>query len=397
VADVSFGAFAGIRNTVPAERLESADLTAAVNVDIDNGGRAQRRPGTEMRLPGPAHSLWSQGEHCLFVRGDTLHRLHLDYAMSILATGLTPDLPMNYQEVNGRVYWSNGVETGVVAEEGSRSWGIPVPDLPDVSPIRGTLSAGQYQLALTYLRSDGQESGTGMAAQLTLAEAGGVRVLWDTPQDPTIIEVAVYITEPNGKVLYQAGIGDVGDRGADITSIRLSLPCDTQWLDAPPAGQCLAYHRGRILIAVGAHLFTTTALGYEYVDMRDYLAIDDTTIRFLAGVEHGIYVGTEKNVYFLAGDRLEDMTMKVAVEGAAVARSVVYADGFAATGNAALAGQQVVLFACAAGVCMGTVDGTIVNITGERYRFTSAPTGAAALRQSDALSMYMLFMPEANP
>jgi hypothetical protein len=390
---VKFGNFAGLRNTVPPERVEAADLVAAVNVDLDNGGRALRRPGTEMRLPGPSHSIWSNGEHCLFVRDSTLHRLHPDYNMSIVATGLTPDLPMNYVDMNGRVYWSNGAQTGVVTVEGSRSWGMPVPNLPSLAAIGGTLSAGQYQLALTYLRSDGQESGTGMAAQITLPDAGGVRVGWEIPQDPTITEVAVYITEPNGKVLYQAGIGDVGDGGADVTSIRLSLPCETQWLDAPPAGQCLSAHRGRILIAVGAHLFATTALGYEYVDQRDYIAIDDTTIRFVAGVEHGIYVGTEKNVYFLAGDRLEEMTMKTAIEGAAVARSLVYADGFAATGNAALSGQQVVLFTCAQGVCMGTGDGTVINVTGERYRFDTGAIGAATLRQSDSLSQYVVFMP----
>lgn len=394
---MTFGAFAGLRNTIPAERLEPGDLTAAVNVDIDNGGRAQRRPGTELRAAGPSHSLWSHGDNCLFVRGDTLHRLHLDYNMSIVATGLTPDMPMSYVDVNGRVYWTNGVETGVVTSEGNRSWGIPIPDLPVLSPITGTLAAGQYQLALTYLRSDGQESGAGMAAQIVLGEAAGVRVGWPIPQDPTIVEVGVYITEPNGKVLYQAGIGDVGDGGADITSIHLSLPCDTQWYDAPPAGQCLSYHRGRILIACGAHLFATTALGYEYVDQRDYVAVDDTTIRFVGGVEHGIYIGTEKNVYFLAGDRLEEMTIKTVAEGAAVARSLVHADGFATTGNASMAGQQVVLFTCAAGVCMGTGDGTVINLTGERYRFEAGPLGAAALRQGDALSQYLLFMPVQSP
>lgn len=393
MADVKFGAFAGIRNTVPGERLTPEDLSAALNVDIDNGGRVSRRPGHELRMAGPSHSLWSHGANCLFVRGDILHRLHQDYASSIVATGLTLDLPMSYIDVNGRVYWTNGAETGVLAEDGNRSWGIAVPPLPGLAALSGSMDAGQYQVALTYLRRDGQESGTGMAALINLPEAGGVRVTWAIPADPTLTEVAVYITEPNGKVLYQAGIGDIEDGGADLSSIRLSLPCDTQWLDAPPAGQCLSFHRGRILIASGAHLFATTALGYEYVDQRDYVAVDDSTIRFVAGVEHGIFVGTENKVYFLSGDRLEEMTMKTVVEGAGVARSLVHTDGFAATGNAALAGQQVVLFATALGVCMGTADGTVVNLTGERYSFPVAPSGAACMRQEDALSQYLLFMP----
>jgi hypothetical protein len=391
--DVTFGTFAGLHNTIPAERLKPADLVAAVNVDIDNGGRAQRRPGIELRRAGASHSLWSHGSNCLFVQGDTLYRLHQDYASSIVATGLTPDLLMNYIDVNGRVYWSNGFETGVLTEEGSRSWGMTVPDLPRLTPIPGLLPAGQYQVVVTYVRADGQESGTGMAAQIQLAADSGVRVDWPIPNDPTIVQVSVYITEPNGKVLYRAGTGDVDDGGGDVTSVHLSLPCDTQWLDAPPPGQCLSYHRGRILIASGAHLYATTALGYEYVDLRDYLAIDDTLIRFVGGVEHGIFVGTEQNVYFLAGDRLDDMTMKVVAEGAAVARSLVHTDGFAATGNANLSGQQVVLFTCAAGVCMGLGDGSVVNVTGERFSFPTAPLGAAALRQDDALAQYLLFMP----
>lgn len=393
MADVKFGAFKGLRNSVPPERLEPSDLLDAVNVDIDNSGRIARRPGVMLLSAGDAHSLWSHGQTCLFVRGSILHRLHQDYASSIVASGLTPDLPMNYVEVNGRVYWSNGVQTGVIDELGARSWGIPVPDMPGAVPIAGQLAAGQYQVAVTYLREDGQESGTGMAALIQLGEGSGVHVSWDDPSDMTLTEAAVYITEPNGKVLYQAGVSRIDAAGLDITSIRLSLPCDTQWLDAPPPGQCLAYHRGRILIAAGEHLFATTALGYEYVDQRDYIAIDDTTIRFVAGVEGGIYVGTEKNVYFLSGARLEEMTIRTVAEGAAVARSVVYTDGFAATGNANLSGQQVVLFACAGGVCMGTTDGTVINMTGERYRFDTAPTGAACLRQEDSITQYLLSMP----
>jgi hypothetical protein len=392
MADATYKAFAGIRNTLPPERLAPEDLTEAVNVDIDDSGRVSRRAGTTLQVAGAAHSLWSDGEDCLYVAGSALKRLNADFSSTTLATGLLLDMPNNYVAVNGNIYWSNGQQSGALANGRSRSWGMTLPEPPGLLAIAGLLPAGAYQAVLTTLRADGQESGAGIASLITLPDNAGVRVSWPVPPDPAIVEVAVYLTEPDGKTLYQAAVVAASNGSVDITSYRTALPLATQWLDQPPAGQCLAVHRGRIIIAAGNVLFATAALGYEYCDRRDYIPLDGSSITFVAAVEHGLFVGTEQQVYFLAGDRLEDLALKVVVDGAGIARSAVAADGFAVSGNAGLAGQQCVLFATSEGICQGNPDGSLLHLTHERYRYLASATGAAHFRRSAVLNQYLLFL-----
>lgn len=400
MTDVTFSAFAGINNVLPPERIRAvgtqlnatAELVVASNVDIDNSGRLSRRAGTEQKVVGAAHSLWSNGDVCLFAQDNRLMLLRRDFTTATLAAGLVPDLPMSYVSVVGNIYWSNGQQSGAIVGGRGRPWGMTAPDAPALAAIFGALTAGDYQVALTYRRADGEESGAGMAERITLGDTSGVQVTWTPPADPGITEVAIYLSEPNGTQMYQVFVAPAGNGQADILSAQLALPLNTQWLDAPPPGQCLAAHRGRIFIASGAFLYATAPLGYSLCDMRDYLAIDDTLIRFVAGVDRGLFIGTEKGVYFLAGNRLEELSLKTVVDAPAVARSAVNADGALVTGDAGLAGQQMALFATGLGVYLGSGDGSVANLTHERYRFNAAPVGAAAFRTDNTLHQYLLFL-----
>jgi hypothetical protein len=389
---VTFKGFGGVRNTVPPERLAPEDLTQAVNVDIDDSGRATRRIGTTKRVDGVAHSLWAERGMCLYMTGSSLMRLLPDFTSEPMAIGLTPDLPTNYVLANDRVYWTNSRQSGVIVNGANRRWGMPTPGDPALEPINGYMTPGQYQVVITHVREDGVESGAGMGVTINLLETGGVRVRWNVPPNPTITRTVVYLTEPNGRQLYQAAIADPRAGQVDITSINLAVPLNTQWLDQPPPGQCLAHHRGRIYIAAGAVLYATVALGYEHCDLRDYLAIDDSVITFVASVEHGLFVGTEKQVVFLAGDRLEDMTLRVVSDSPGIARSAVQADGYAVTGNAGLGGMQVVLFTTGSGVYQGNPDGSVVQLTHERYEFGTKGRAAATFRDGELLHQYLLFM-----
>jgi hypothetical protein len=400
MADVTFQAFAGINNVLPAERIHAlptkdnatCDLVTAVNVDIDDSGQISRRAGQALKVPGAAHSIWSQGDDCLFAAGGQLRRLNPDFTSTAL-TPLASDAPVCYVAVNGRIYWTNGTDTGVIVAGASRSWGMVAADMPQLTAIVGQMTAGLYQAAITYVRDDGQESGAGMSSKVTLTDDAGVRFAWADPLDADVVEVNLYLSEPNGMVLYLAATVDVAAGTADVTNPSLSLPLDSQWMDKPPPGSHLAYHNGRIYIADGAFVFGTTALGFEHVDLRDYLALDNTPIAFLAGVAGGLYIGTAKAVYFAAGDRLEQFTRKTVIESPAVAGSAVLAEGFAVSGRAELSGRQVVLFATAAGVCMGMEDGSVSSLTQARYNPPALTAGAGLFRDSEKIKQYMLFQP----
>ena len=114
-------AFAGLRNNVPSERFELPDLEAAENIDLDDSGRATRRFGHGAAVvSGACASLWSDGNIALVVRsGTVLAQIMPDYSVVTLRSGLTPGLEMSYVPMGGRVYYSNGVENGVI-ESGAR-------------------------------------------------------------------------------------------------------------------------------------------------------------------------------------------------------------------------------------------------------------------------------------
>lgn len=403
MSDFTIQAVAGIRNTLTSERLHNVptrkapavDLVEARNVDIDDSFAVSRRAGQTLEAAHFAHSLWANADQtiCLFVEDQTLKRLMgVGGPVVTLAQGLASGRRMAYVAVNDRVYFSNGAQTGVI--DGSvRSWGMAATEAPAVSAIAGLLGAGVYQAAYTHLRRDGQESGCALAAQITLAEGAGVRFTWNVPDDADVDQVALYLSEPNGMVMYQAGVYPVAALAADVTGPALALPLATQWLDAPPAGQCLALHNGRIFIGAGAFVFATAALDFEHCDLRDYLALDGSAVRFIVGVTGGLFIGTAQAVYFASGERLESYTLRKVSTGAAVTGSVVTANGAVVTGNAELSAQEVVLFTTDEGVLMGLPDGSVQNLTQERYRFAPGAEGAAVFREEPTRHQYLLVLP----
>lgn len=395
-----FTAFAGIRNTLEPERLHvmptkdnaTTDLVAAVNVDFDNSGLPARRAGASLVRAGAAHSLWAQGDMCIFASGTSLYRLYPDYSSEVLTTGLTANTPVSYVEVNGRIYWGNGHESGVIANAISRSWGMDIPAQPGMSVIGGQLTPGQYQCVVTHVRNDSQESGAGLPSVLTLSADGGIRVTWLSPSDTTIELARVYLSTPDGTVLYLADECPIDDLYTEIASCAFAVPLNTQWNDKPPSGHALAYANGRIYIAVGAFIFGTTELGYEYVDLRDFLALDGSRVRVLAGLESGLFAATDHAAYFLRGKTFADMEMTIVATQGGVEGSLVYVDGERATGLKELAGRRCVLFTTGAGVLLGLPDGTVMNLTQERYRFDATELGSAVFHENTKLNSYLLFL-----
>jgi hypothetical protein len=397
---VALERFAGIANLLAPERISSypsreradIELVDARNVVIDNAHRLSRRAGQSLRLAASgAHSLWSNGALCLYVAGGVMYRLNPDFTSVPVAAGLA-DAALCYVEVNGRVYHSNGDTSAVLDEGRVRGWGIGLDQITvSARAIAGNLAAGTYQYALTLLREDGQESGAGLARAIELGDGAGLAFSWAVPADPAITHAALYLTQPNGETLLQAAVLEVGLGAYAYLGGARALPLATQWLDAPPPGQALAYYRGRIYIASGAVLYATAALAYEHCDLRDFLLFDGSPIALLAAVDNGLFVGTERAVYFLAGGTLATASLSPRLAVGAVRGSLAYGDGEAVTGRRELSGQAVALFATTDGIVMGMPDGSMVELTRARYRMpASGPAGA--LFEPGAFSRYLLAM-----
>jgi hypothetical protein len=118
--------YKGIRNNKPPEMLAPDELVAGVNIDLDNSNQPLRRQGYVRKLvqTAPHSGFGSKDETTfLFVQGSSLKSL--DPAMTsatTLRSDLAAGLPMSYWEHAGRIYFTNGVQTGIVESGSARTW-----------------------------------------------------------------------------------------------------------------------------------------------------------------------------------------------------------------------------------------------------------------------------------
>ncbi len=381
----TFRTFAGIKNTVEPERLGPQDLADGVNVDLDNAGLLRRRGGqTGTSIDDAVHSIWSPEDEslCLFVQDGELRRLELDYSSSVLATGLSED-PMAYVPMNRRVYFSNGRIRGVLDNGMVRGWGMRIPELPAAVAALGEMTAGTYLITRTTVAIDGRESGAPLAERIDLGDNSGITFTWEPQAD----RVALYLTHPNGREFYRAALVDGVLGTYTWRGGTLGTMLETQFLDPPPVGHALTDWRTRILVASGPNIFATKSLAPELCDLKDFKGVDGTNVRFVVGLEGGFFAGTEKEVAFMQGVRISELSKRVVVEAAGVAGSAVRVDS-AKIGLAA--GTRVALFTTRLGVYAGFPDGTVRNLTRDRYIFDAPERAAAIVRTRNKISQYLV-------
>ena len=121
-----FSRFKGINNVDDPIRLHEGNkvsgltsLVEAENVDVDDRRMLSRRDGfLAPRVLGVMHSIWSNENEdiCFFVEGTELKQLFDDDSTSIIKTGLTLGLTMNYVEINNIIVISNNQFIGYIED-----------------------------------------------------------------------------------------------------------------------------------------------------------------------------------------------------------------------------------------------------------------------------------------
>lgn len=112
--------FDGLRNTVGLTSLGPRDLAAAVNIDLDDRGKARRRRGVTQVSTGDYHSLFNGEDGRVYgVKNNALGVINPDYSFTSLVTGIGSD-PMGgaaslaYAQVGHNIYYSNVNTSGVI-------------------------------------------------------------------------------------------------------------------------------------------------------------------------------------------------------------------------------------------------------------------------------------------
>ena len=381
---VAYEAFSGLRNDVEPHRFGLSDLAVGTNIDIDESGGVARRTGRVLARGGASHSLWSDGTLALFVEGSSLKRLNTNYSDATLRTGLTAGQTMRYQQVNDRVYFSNGTETGVVQDGRVRSWGLPVPPLPAAQAVVGEMPAGSYQYTLVGLRNDGQQSGAPMAGVIALDAGAGIRFTLPAVNDPDLTAWGVYLSPPNGDALYLAALAAAGAHTVDYLNdtAELALPLDTQFMGPPPAGHMLGYFRGRMFVAVGDTIFYSEPGAYELFDLRHFISFD-SRVTMIAPIEDrdnpGVFVATETSTGWIRGVDADSFAFVPGANYGAIPGAMAMVDGAMFADHAAGA-RMLPMWLSTEGLCIGMPGGTVQNLTRSKFKFTARGSGCALFK-----------------
>ena len=210
--------------------------------------------------------------------------------------------PVHFLELNDRIYYTNGIVTGVLTDDlEDLPWGLAAPGTqPNVAQGNGQLYAGTYQVAVTFLTSSGEESGTPLSAEIELTTDDSSIVLTDFPPAPPGADrIRIYCSHRNGDGMYR--IAEVAPTTLSyqiaVVSNAVSVRLQTQFAIPPPAGDLIEYHKGRIYIARGNIVWFTMALRYNLVmPMKGFLLYPER-VTVLKAVDDGIYICADKTYY----------------------------------------------------------------------------------------------------
>lgn len=389
-----FNQFNGIRNTVPPQQISAGgengtDLAAAVNVDVNDAKRLKRRAGSASFSAGAADSLFSDGVTALFRRGNALRQLLDDGSDVVLRSGVNNRIA--YGEANGAIFWSDGVVNGRVDNGVDGPWGVEVPDRqPDyAAAVGGNLPRGRYLYAVTYLR-DGEESGTGPSGET--AEIEGTIEFSNVPVPSDADGKALYISRPNGQELYRVLTLPVSATTASYSgdTTDLSVRLETQFKQPPPPTSIIAEHYGRMLLGVGRHLVYSDAYRPGLYDPVRQAYTFASAVTLIAPVRNGVYVGTETEIVWLAGNDVSAASRSRLAGYGAIPGTLDYTEAQNVGGSEANA--LAAIFASQRGICVGLPDGGFSNMTLNRYAYPRASRGAGVVRIEDGKNRYIATM-----
>lgn len=376
----------GINNVDSDYELPQGALRDAVNVNLTRSGSARRRNGKVLRFAGDVHSLFSDGTTLYGVSASNLSHFAVQTsgALTVAAgirSGFVKERPVAYLKFpspldHQRVYYSDGILTGMIVNKVHHPWGVTNPSgQPTLTPsAAGGMNAGSYQVAVTFENIFNEESGTGEYARVAVAQGGGI-ILTNIPQpaDASVNKVRIYVSDANGSRAYLHTILPVGLTSAVIArTLSPGRQVDTQFMLPPPAGDVMELHYGRIYIASGSVLRWTEAIrpgGFMNVNSLAFPG----AITLIVSTNPGLVVAADKT-YFMTGTDPRSMTLQERFPYGSFRGSLAVDER-----------RKLKYWLTPKGLCVTTFDGEMRNLTQGRLALRGGDRATSLLRETDGL------------
>lgn len=166
------------------------------------------------------------------------------------------------------------------------------------------------------------------------------------------------------------------------------------------AGRCLEYYHGRLYLSVNNTLYCTDTFDIEHMDIRkNHVATFPHTITMCKRVVDGLWIGTEKYVYFLQGDDIiETSSPYNDMKGGFTQHQIIKASvlyGTACKVNSeflpeAQCTDHLVVFLTSEGICSGGNTGKFMNHSFNEVSFDTGVNGTATIVYIDGTAQYIV-------
>lgn len=360
--------FTGLKTADSPIDVGLGGLVRARNLDATRNGLMKTRMGRERVFDGAVDAAWSDDRHFLFLSGGDLYRM-LGQNYELLGAMAGSTLTAAY--VAGRLFVHSDREQKVIEGSQLRDMGLSVPSVPSVSVGSGGLKAGLYRVAVANV-DQGRESALSPSAIVEVLDNSSISVAGDR----------IYASHRNGEELYFFADGAVT---LDVDA-HLIDPASRQNLQPFPSAQILAAWQGRLLAAVGNFLMWSAPFDYEITDPFDSIPFE-SEITAVAPTMTGVFVSDQYQTHFLSGTSPDDWVRRT-VYDRPIKPNTAKPVPLNRVGEGS-AGEGI-LFVSTAGVCLGTPDGFVTNLSERRIGVMPTATHSLTATYNRADSRYVV-------
>ena len=317
----------GIVNARPGKDIPKTGLVDAVNVNISDAGTIVRRRGTKLEV-----GVATKGSSCFadeygiyFKDGVVLKKATKKdgvWSVSTLKTGLNPIVPLFWTSAQGNTWYSNGIDRGKLIAGSHTEFSLEIPSgQPSAtgSSSGGTLSAGRYAIAVSFISSSGEESGT--QARIFVEVPASEKILDKNHMNPVVpasgkitvsnipqpinsnIEyIRIYASDANGTAVYKYADYAVGTYVATVMGTKTKgMMLTTELTDQFPSCTMIHAWRGYMLGAQGNILWHSEPQRFGLCQLSENFIAFSAPITMIAPVDDGFYVVADKTWFFSGG------------------------------------------------------------------------------------------------
>lgn len=381
--------FKGINNQLRPERTPPAYLKEALNVDLDKLGGVHKREGYSKVFDGDYHSLWSNGVVAFAVKDGRLVRISSSLQVEI-DLNFETDSALRFDSVDGRVFFASDEGSYEIVNDTVIPWGILEPNpKPALMGVSGLMTAGLYQVAITFIRQDGTESGTGLAQKIQLPDDSGIMLLnIPVSSDPLVTHVRIYTSTPDGEVLYLLTEVANGTTTYTIQNVSSAVVPLLSFNRKPaPAGHLAVFAHNRAFIAQDNVLYFSDPYSYHWFDLHASYFIYPERIRAIMPVDNGMWVCAD-NIYYISNDDTDKMQSSMKEPAKVVEGTEVRIPGsHVFMENTPLGYKWLITSDRGIFICFN--QGVILNMTEANYSFDHGDKGTGIFVQKDGIAKYV--------